>query len=42
VLKGGVVVHSGTRLWPEVVIPEGTIVKEHVLNEDYDTRTEGS
>jgi mannose-1-phosphate guanylyltransferase len=42
VLKGGVVVHSGTRLWPEVIIPEGTIVKEHVLNEDYDTRTEGS
>ncbi len=42
VLKGGVVVHSGTRLWPEVIIPEGTVVKEHVLNEDYDTRTEGS
>ncbi|NLB00669.1 MAG: NDP-sugar synthase, partial [Methanomicrobiales archaeon] len=42
VLKGGVVVHSGTRLWPEVIIPEGTIVKEHVLNEDFDTRTEGS
>ncbi|WP_332448850.1 NDP-sugar synthase [Methanoculleus sp.] len=42
VLKGGVVVHSGTRLWPEVLIPEGTVVKEHVLNEDYDTRTEGS
>lgn len=42
VLKAGVVVHSGTRLWPEVIIPEGTVVKEHVLNPDYDTRTEGS
>ena len=42
VLKNGVVVHSGTRLWPEVIIPEGTGGKEHVLNEDYDTRTEGS
>jgi len=42
VLKSGVVVHSGTRLWPEVIIPEGTVVKEHILNEDYDTRTEGS
>ncbi|CCJ35197.1 NDP-sugar synthase [Methanoculleus bourgensis] len=42
VLKNNVVVHSGTRVWPEVIIPEGSVVKEHVLNEDYDTRTEGS
>jgi mannose-1-phosphate guanylyltransferase len=41
-LRNGVIVHSGTRLWPEVVIQEGTVVKEHVLNDAYDTRTEGS
>ncbi|RXE57240.1 mannose-1-phosphate guanyltransferase [Methanoculleus taiwanensis] len=42
VLKDNVVVHSGTRLWPEVTIPEGTVVKEHVLNDAFDTRIEGS
>jgi mannose-1-phosphate guanylyltransferase len=42
VLKNGVVVHSGTRLWPEVVIPENEIVKEHVLNRKFEVRTEGS
>ncbi len=42
VLKNDVVVHAGARLWPEVIIPEGTVVKEHVLNEKYDARIEGS
>ena len=42
VLKAGVVVHSGTRVWPEVIVPEGSVVKEYVLNESYDTRIEGS
>lgn len=42
VLNRGVVVHSRTRIWPEVVIPAGTIVKEHVLNEKYDLACEGS
>jgi len=42
VLKSGVVIHSGIRVWPEVVVSEGTVVKEHVLNEDYDLRIEGS
>ncbi len=37
-----VVVHSGTRLWPELVIPDDEIVKEHVLNSTYDVHTEGS
>ena len=41
-LQRGVVIHSKTRLWPEVIVPEGTIVKEHVLNEDFDCRCEGS
>jgi mannose-1-phosphate guanylyltransferase len=41
-LRDRVVIHSKTRLWPEVVIPEGTVVKEHVLNEKYDLRYEGS
>jgi mannose-1-phosphate guanylyltransferase len=42
VLRDRVVVHSKTRLWPEVVVPDGTVVKEHVLNEKYDLRCEGS
>ena len=37
-----VVVHSGTRLWPELVIPDDEVVKEHVLNSRYDVHTEGS
>jgi mannose-1-phosphate guanylyltransferase len=42
VLRDRVVVHSKTRLWPEVVVTDGTIVKEHVLNEKYDLRYDGS
>ena len=42
VLRDHVVVHSKTRLWPEVVVTDGTIVKEHVLNEKFDVRCEGS
>lgn len=42
VLRDNVVVHSKTRIWPEVVISEGSIVKEHVLNEKFDLRCEGS
>jgi mannose-1-phosphate guanylyltransferase len=42
VLHSNVVIHSGTRLWPEVIIPEKTIVKEHMLNEKFDTHYEGS
>jgi mannose-1-phosphate guanylyltransferase len=36
------VVHSRTRIWPEVEIPEGTVVKEHVLNKDFDVSCLGS
>ena len=42
VLRDRVVIHSKTRLWPEVVIGDGTIVKEHVLNDKFDLRCEGS
>ncbi|HZD43034.1 MAG TPA: NDP-sugar synthase, partial [Methanomicrobiales archaeon] len=42
VLQDRVVVHSGTRLWPEVKIAEDDIVKEHVLNSKFDIHTEGS
>ncbi|MDR0439304.1 MAG: NDP-sugar synthase [Methanocalculaceae archaeon] len=42
VLRNNVIVHSGTRLWPEVIVPEKAIVKEHILNENFDTRCEGS
>jgi mannose-1-phosphate guanylyltransferase len=41
-LKDGAVVHSGTRIWPEVVVPAGTIVKEHLLNEAFDLHYRGS
>jgi mannose-1-phosphate guanylyltransferase len=37
-----VVIHSGTRIWPEVEIASGVSVKEHLLNENYDLRREGS
>jgi mannose-1-phosphate guanylyltransferase len=42
ILRDNVIIHSGTRLWPEVIVPEKTIVKEHILNEKFDTRCEGS
>ncbi|MDR3102598.1 MAG: NDP-sugar synthase [Methanocalculaceae archaeon] len=42
VLRNNVTIHSGTRLWPEVIIPENAIVKEHMLNEKFGTRCEGS
>jgi len=42
VIGKGVVIHSRTRLWPEVTIQPGTVVKEYVLNDAYDTRHEGS
>jgi mannose-1-phosphate guanylyltransferase len=38
----GVVIHSGTRVWPEVTIPNNMVVKEHLLNKKYDLRREGS
>ncbi|MDD1675814.1 MAG: NDP-sugar synthase [Methanomicrobiales archaeon] len=41
-MEDRVVIHSGTRIWPEVGIAAGTIVKEHLLNEKYDLRREGS
>ena len=42
VLRNGVVVHSKTRVWPEVVVNEGTVVKEHLLNDKFDLSCEGS
>ena len=42
VLRDSVVVHSKTRIWPEVVVAEGSVVKEHILNEKFDLRCEGS
>ena len=41
-LADSVVVHSGTRIWPEVTVATGTVVKEHVLNSEYDLGYEGS
>ncbi|HII77307.1 MAG TPA: NDP-sugar synthase, partial [Methanolinea sp.] len=42
VFRNGVVVHSRTRIWPEVVVPDGTVVKEHLLNDEYAVKCEGS
>jgi mannose-1-phosphate guanylyltransferase len=42
VLKNASVVHSGTRIWPEVVIEEGAVVKEHMMNEAFDLSYDGS
>jgi mannose-1-phosphate guanylyltransferase len=42
ILRAGVVVHSRTRLWPEVNVKEGEVVKEYVLNDTFDTRCDGS
>ncbi|MDD1720183.1 MAG: NDP-sugar synthase [Methanoregulaceae archaeon] len=42
VLRDRVVVHSRTRLWPEVLVAAGTAVKEHILNEKFDSGCEGS
>ncbi|MDV0442752.1 NDP-sugar synthase [Methanorbis rubei] len=42
VLRNGVTIHSGTRLWPEVIVPERSVVTEHMLNDKFDTRYEGS
>ncbi len=42
VLRGKVTIHSGTRLWPDVIVDEGAVVKTHLLNDKYDTRCEGS
>lgn len=42
ILRNRVTVHSNTRLWPDLVVQDGTIVTEHMLNESYDTRCEGS
>jgi mannose-1-phosphate guanylyltransferase len=41
-LASRVVVHSGTRIWPEVKVGEGEVVREHLLNRAYDLRTGGS
>ncbi|MHC1629765.1 MAG: nucleotidyltransferase family protein [Methanoculleaceae archaeon] len=41
-LKNNIVIHSGVRIWPDCSIEEGSIVKEHVLNERYDIRWDGS
>jgi mannose-1-phosphate guanylyltransferase len=42
VIRDHVIIHSRTRLWPEVVIKDKEIVKEHVLNSKFDASVEGS
>ena len=42
ILQNDVTIHSGTRLWPEVIVKEGSVVKTHLLNPKFDSRFEGS
>ena len=42
VIKNNVVIHAGTRVWPEVIIPDHAVVKEHLLNEEFETQCNGS
>ncbi len=42
VIRSGSIIHTKTRIWPEVVIEENSIVKTHIMNPKYDTRIEGS
>jgi mannose-1-phosphate guanylyltransferase len=42
ILQNDVTIHSGTRLWPEVIVPEGSVIKVHLLNSKFDSRFEGS
>lgn len=42
VIKNSALIHAGTRLWPEVIIQEGEVVKEHVLNDAYEISYSGS
>jgi mannose-1-phosphate guanylyltransferase len=42
VIGNRAVIHSRTRIWPEVVVPDNGVVTEHLLNEKYDSRCEGS
>jgi len=42
VLRNKITVHSNTRIWPDLVITDNTAVTEHLLNDLYDSRCEGS
>ncbi len=42
VLRNGITVHSGIRIWPDIIIDAGKAVKEVLLSDKYDTRYEGS
>lgn len=42
VLRNKITVHSDTRIWPDLVVSDNTIVTENLLNDRYDTRCDGS
>lgn len=42
VIHQGVTVHAGARIWPDIEVQKGMMVKEYLLNPRYDTRREGS
>lgn len=41
-IGGNSIIHSGVKVWPEVVISKGTGVKENLINPKYDAASEGS
>ena len=42
VLRSGITIHSGVRIWPDVIVEENAVVKENILNDRYDTKADGS
>jgi hypothetical protein len=41
-MRSGITIHSGVRSWPDVIVEEGAVVKENLLNDRYDTKADGS
>lgn len=41
-IRDGVTIHSGVKLWPEIVVEKDQNVKENLLNDKYDTDISGS
>ncbi|HJJ42630.1 MAG TPA: NDP-sugar synthase, partial [Methanocorpusculum sp.] len=42
VIRNSVTVHSGIRLWPDVIVNENTAVTQDFLNDKYDSKCDGS
>lgn len=42
VIRDNATVHSGAKIWPDLVIKEDRVIKEDLVNEEYGTDTSGS